>query len=181
MRGRPEKPVENRKYGMLTPLHVIGKPGGHLTYLWLCDCGVTKEIPASSVRQGLTQSCGCLRRLRTSERRRKASGTAIRRAIFTNYKNTARKEGRCFQLTLDMFTKLTSLPCAYCGALPLETRRPGSYGACAYTGLDRLDSSKGYTLDNVVPACKACNWLKRDSSVEDFLNWIKRCYGKSIC
>jgi hypothetical protein len=38
--------------------------------------------------------------------------------------------------------------------------------------VDRKDSSKGYTLNNSVPACKHCNTIKMDYSYEKFLNKI---------
>lgn len=43
-----------------------------------------------------------------------------------------------------------------------------------YSGIDRLDNSKGYSPDNCVPACQSCNFAKLDQSVEAFLEWAKR-------
>lgn len=42
--------------------------------------------------------------------------------------------------------------CDYCLA-PL-----GKYGV----GLDRINNSKGYTIDNIVPCCGNCNKLKNN-------------------
>jgi len=41
-----------------------------------------------------------------------------------------------------------------------------------YNGLDRVDSSKHYTLDNVVPCCTVCNRAKSNLTVADFYDWI---------
>lgn len=41
-------------------------------------------------------------------------------------------------------------PCYYCGHPLNETG----------IGLDRLDSDRGYVLDNVVPCCGTCNMAK---------------------
>ena len=41
-------------------------------------------------------------------------------------------------------------------------------------GIDRVDSSKGYTIDNVVPCCSKCNWMKGVLSKEDFINQCKK-------
>jgi hypothetical protein len=38
-----------------------------------------------------------------------------------------------------------------------------------YNGIDRLDSSKGYVLENCVPCCSEINWAKRVMSFEDFV------------
>ena len=62
----------------------------------------------------------------------------------------ARKTGREFTISLEKFSELILLPCSYCG-YPLD--ETGS-------GLDRMDNSKGYTLENSTPCCGACNAAK---------------------
>jgi len=41
-----------------------------------------------------------------------------------------------------------------------------------FNGIDRVNNSAGYTNHNTVPCCKTCNLAKRDSTVEEFENWI---------
>jgi hypothetical protein len=53
---------------------------------------------------------------------------------------------RC-TLTLEQFVAIRSNPCFYCGG---ELPRTGC-------GLDRKEPTRGYDLDNVVPACTRCN------------------------
>jgi hypothetical protein len=55
-------------------------------------------------------------------------------------------------LTMDEFRQLNARDCVYCG---------GDLPFAGY-GLDRKDSSRGYTLDNVVPCCRVCNRIKSD-------------------
>lgn len=45
--------------------------------------------------------------------------------------------------------------CHYCGVFP------------AY-GIDRLDTNSDYALENTVPACMECNYMKRDYDIEEF-------------
>ena len=52
----------------------------------------------------------------------------------------------------------------------------GHYGEFYYNGIDRKDNFLGYTLSNVVTCCKKCNFLKRDMSYIDFINYIKQIY-----
>lgn len=47
-------------------------------------------------------------------------------------------------------------------------------GTISYNGLDRIDSSKGYTIDNVVPCNHKINMAKNDDTTEDFLAWVKQ-------
>lgn len=60
------------------------------------------------------------------------------------------RRGISWHLTLDVLRQLQTRPCIYCGnALNLS-------GA----GLDRIDGELPYTIDNVVPSCWPCNFLR---------------------
>ena len=48
-------------------------------------------------------------------------------------------------------------------------------------GVDRIDSSLGYTIDNCVACCDKCNYAKHDLSTEDFKEWIIKIYNNLIC
>lgn len=47
-----------------------------------------------------------------------------------------------------------------------------------YSSVDRTDSTKGYTHENAVPACKNCQFAKRDLTLEEFKSWVKRAYER---
>ena len=53
------------KYGRLTAVTYAGKAKWNC----LCDCGVSKDILTSSLRGGLTTSCGCYRKEATKKNR----------------------------------------------------------------------------------------------------------------
>lgn len=73
---------------------------------------------------------------------------------FSKAKMLARRRGIDFQLTLDEYIYSISFPCYYCN---------GEFGKVNYgIGLDRVDNSKGYLLNNVLSCCKQCNSLKSD-------------------
>jgi hypothetical protein len=44
--------------------------------------------------------------------------------------------------------------------------------------IDRVDSSKGYTLDNKVNCCKFCHYDKTNLSLEDFKKHIQKIYRR---
>ena len=46
-----------------------------------------------------------------------------------------------------------------------------------YSGLDRLDSSKGYIHGNVVPCCRNCNVFRGRIPVEKFFEMIERIHS----
>jgi hypothetical protein len=49
-------------------------------------------------------------------------------------------------------------------------------GDFIYNGLDRVDSMKGHTPDNVVPCCYRCNCAKNNMSFNDFISHIEKMY-----
>ena len=66
-------------------------------------------------------------------------------------------------------------PCFYCGAEKSNHKvTKNCKEGFDHNGIDRIDSSKGYTPDNVVPCCKICNKAKMDMDQKDFILWIQR-------
>jgi hypothetical protein len=45
-----------------------------------------------------------------------------------------------------------------------------------YNGIDRIDSTRGYLVGNVVACCKYCNTSKNTMTQKDFKQFIKRVY-----
>lgn len=79
------------------------------------------------------------------------------RVRFTMSKATARQGGHAWDLTEAQYVELNRKPCHYCGGpLPPKGR-----------GLDRLDNARGYSIDNIVPCCTACNRMRGDHLTYD--------------
>lgn len=65
-------------------------------------------------------------------------------------------------ISLNEYEKIVSNPCFYCGgSLP-------SVGS----GIDRIDSSIGYIIENIRPCCTICNQAKNKMSELEFKEWI---------
>jgi len=79
---------------------------------------------------------------------------------FSTLKAQAKARHIYFDLTLEQFKSFWGWPCAYCGE-SIKT-----------IGLDRIDSSKGYTVDNLLSCCGDCNYMKSDMSLDEF---VERC------
>lgn len=86
---------------------------------------------------------------------------------FSQYKQGAKARNLEYHLTLEESENLFLSNCAYCN-------QPMAFG------IDRVDSTKHYTVDNVVPCCSMCNRMKNAYSQEAFLNKIKEIYLHSI-
>lgn len=69
---------------------------------------------------------------------------------FTNFKAQAKSRGKILEITLQDYEILVNRDCHYC-QLPLDNEG---------IGLDRLDNSLGYNINNVVPCCGLCNLVK---------------------
>lgn len=182
-KGRPEVKVGDT-WNNLT---IIAEAGGngHLRRVECqCSCGSpTKTFLAYSIRLGTNVSCGCYARTAKRKKlgywRKCKHGTAERSArmgVMNVYRSRAKKYNKPFTLDPNYFEQITSLNCVYCGAPPGNTyRSPNGIGTarqCTYSGLDRLDSSFGYEIGNVVPCCCTCNTAKNDVDPATFKAWL---------
>lgn len=94
-----------------------------------------------------------------------------RNDVLCSTKLRAKMHNRVWELSDELFDLLSQSPCYYCGDPPSNQRRGGAY---IYSGIDRVDSSEGYTPANSVACCKNCNWVKSDRNVVEFENHIKK-------
>lgn len=75
---------------------------------------------------------------------------------FTRSQRSAKQRKLCWEISLEQFQELCSLDCIYCSN-KLENRKFSTSSA-----LDRKDNSKGYIIENVLPCCSMCNYLRGD-------------------
>ena len=155
-------------------------------YLCQCECGNLKTIKGDNLKNGDTKSCGCLQpeiTIRRNIKRRRS--TSHFPSLYSAYKGNAKFRLINFELSIEHFKEITSKNCYYCGVPPLQLaskhktfkERYPKYlykEEYFYNGIDRINSSKGYSLDNVRPCCGICNKAKRDLSDSEFQIWINR-------
>jgi len=109
--------------------------------------------------------------------------TVLVNRVIHDYKRHAREMGREWKLTEEDVRFLLLADCHYCGGGPSTSMlygRTDEKEVFMYNGIDRVDNSMGYTTDNVVTCCKACNLAKRGMSVGEFLAWVSRVYSHSV-
>jgi hypothetical protein len=83
---------------------------------------------------------------------------------YTTYRNGAKFRNMEFNLTEDEFNIYWQVPCHYCGS-DIDT-----------IGIDRVDSTIGYNMSNIVPCCTICNMMKMDLDSKVFLTQIEKIY-----
>lgn len=129
-----------------------------------CDCGFTAWRHVANFYAGKTSSCRqCLK------------GDPVLQT-FCAIRNHALRRGREWGLEFNDWVKISSQDCRYCGQAPSNVL--AVYGH-TYSGIDRVDSSKGYHIENCVPCCKICNRAKSDMGKDDFYSWVRRVYERS--
>lgn len=97
------------------------------------------------------------------------------RTLYNRLKNSAKKRNIEFSLTIPELNNLTfPLTCPILG-IPLKFNRQrlqdNSYS------IDRIDSTKGYSIDNIVVISWRANRLKNNASINE-LNKISNFYNE---
>lgn len=165
-----------QKFGKLTviKLYEINK---RKQAVWecLCECGNKTNVLGYNLRKGFTKSCKCLIRQDLYTSWRLPDGQAAINCVYSAYRSSAKARNLEWQLTKDQCYKLFNDICTICLIIPSTlTRYRNSTGNVYYNGIDRIDSNKGYTIDNVQTMCKTCNCAKMTLSMDEFIVWIER-------
>jgi hypothetical protein len=180
--GRPFVDRIGERHGRLTVVEYMGvsqKAGHYRLWRCQCDCGAECVVAWRELSRGHTKSCGCLFRETIAASggwNRKPEGESAFNQLFQQYRRSARGRGYSFGLSEEEFRNLTQLPCYYCG-LPPSLKVPtvkSTNGEYLYTGVDRIDNRRGYSLDNVRPCCKQCNIAKGTLSEVEYIDWLSR-------
>lgn len=145
----------------------------------LClGCGKKIEEIVYGFRKEIIKRCKeCYDILKATEERRNRTERDYNRErmlnvirYFDEYVRGAVKRNLLFNLTIEQFESIVRSPCSYCNSFNEER----------VIGIDRINSNKGYVIDNVVPCCSVCNIMKSDLTKEEFFEKIVEIYKHSI-
>lgn len=167
------------RFGRLVVIECGGQyvKNRHVIWKCQCDCGKISFVDTSSLRCNKTTSCGCYR----NDIRKRPIGEASAHKLFICYKNHAKRRKLNFDILEREFLLLTTMNCYYCDRLPSNIiKSQNNNGDYIYSGVDRIDSSKGYTKENCVPCCGMCNKAKMNYTREQFFDMVERIYNHSI-
>jgi hypothetical protein len=151
-----------------------------------CKCGKEWEAQVGNIMNGTTVCCGkypC--RTYKNLYQDKRDPEVGYRSLFYTYKRHASERNLEFHLTYEEFKNLLQQKCHYCDTPPSQIYRitkPGTDEVrtgvpILYNGIDRIDSSVGYTLDNTLTACKHCNKGKMEQTYDQFLQMVIKIYN----
>lgn len=164
--------LKGQKFGGYTVLEYTG-----INQKWKCqcECGHIAYMKGNHLTAGRSKGCrSCSNRL--------PEGQAGFNNLLSKYKTRCITHKRVFDLSEEEFKEITSSNCHYCGVSPYKeskstystSENTKKHSIYLYNGIDRIDSSLGYTKENSVPCCEICNKAKRDMSYNDFINYLKR-------
>lgn len=93
-------------------------------------------------------------------------------AAFNTLRGRCKRYNREFNLTIEQYESIRKLPCHYCKVQLPKSNAPS---------LDRINNSKGYTIENVLPCCTECNTKKSNRQTvkeTEFLAIVLKIYRR---
>lgn len=138
------------------------------------------RVPKSNRKDGRSRYCKTCTSERTKGYRAQSPRTRFTVSMNTA-RTTARRKSLAFELSIEgligVWEKQKGL-CFYSG-VPMKYSGDGTPESVS---LERVDSNKGYTPDNVVLCCTIVNRMKSDLPHSEFLRWCKAIldHGKGV-
>lgn len=161
--------LTGQKFGSLTAIETVTDLDNRLKWKCVCDCGGSTSIRPYSLVKGITKSC---KKCFASKESYRTGYKEINGELWKNMKNSARKRRLEFNITIEQIWLLflkQNRKCAISGVdIKFSTNRKEQNAS-----LDRIDSSKGYNINNVQWVHKQINYMKQSLSDEDFINWCR--------
>ena len=182
--------IINKKYNQLTILKVIDSK----TVEYLCDCGKIKKGTLADIKRNKIKSCGCSRN--SQELRKIASDRAFTlqgAGILNKGGDFYPKEYREFKYILKCLKNSGRKECSV-SLRDLKDVWEEQHGICIYSkiklklpchsnnspgvpyevaSIDRIDSSKPYTRENIQYVSRNINYAKHKMSHLDMIEFIK--------
>ena len=175
------QPPKGERFGhweVLGPRQADRSPAGKARTRWLCFCtlcGKTEKwVLPGNLRSGSNNSCGCHRRSHggLSSKARTVDGkTPVPYYLWLRAKERAAKFGREF--TIQVADIQIPDTCPLLGIV-IQTGT-GAKGAQSGSSpsLDRIDSSRGYTPDNIWTISLKANRMKSDATFAELATMVE--------
>lgn len=157
-------------------------------YRCKCNCGEIFECRQYGIDKRMgCKSCTAKKSgtKRSIEEHKGIEQHGLKLRKFREYEKGAKKRNLSFYLTFEQFLELSSGKCNYCGKEPHVYKGDLVYmqSECEpwkRNGIDRVNSSKGYSINNCVPCCEKCNYAKHEMTIDEFKEWVITVYNNLI-
>lgn len=87
---------------------------------------------------------------------------------FSEYKKSAEKRNKNFELKIEEFNDIRKEECYLCGKENDVNHK---------NGIDRVNNKEGYTIENCEACCGECNYLKKDFDIDYLLLKLEEIYN----
>ena len=104
---------------------------------------------------------------KTSPKKRRVRDKDDLKFRWSNFQSQARR--RCIPVSISLleYFHLILQPCVYCG---------GRHRSSVLNGVDRVNSDGNYSIENSVPCCKTCNYMKGPMKKREFIAQVHAIY-----
>ena len=178
------KKGHNKSCGCIKNINLIDKRFGKLVVtggpintnnkkIWQCkcDCGKTINVSTSVLRK--QKSCGCSRAITIKNKMWTGCGE-ISGSFWGKIINGAKRRKIEVKITIENIWELFIKQQRKCALTKIELYFPKKWGDNSGTAsLDRIDSNKGYTIDNIQWVHKDVNQMKMELKEDWFFKLCK--------
>lgn len=168
-----------KKYGQLKILEFVDRDKhGHMIFDCVCDCGKIIPVKCYSLITNNTKSCGCTARKRGADHACFRGYKEISAVYWGTVTSGSKKRSRVmkFEVTIqdvwDLFIK-QNRKCALTGVPIFFHYDKKTKIKLQTASLDRIDSKKDYTLDNIQWVHKTVNRIKWALDQNEFIKFCK--------
>jgi len=192
---------------------LVGKKFEYLTILEIlpndkvvceCDCGTVRAFNWRDIKRGKTKGCGCRRNTpELKERARERARLMVKNGIFNGggdmhskknrefkycFKNINRKNRKECLVSIEDLKDVWNKQNGYCAYSNLKLVLPTHSDICPdvpykVASVDRIDSSKPYTKDNIQFVSRTINYAKNSMPHQEmckFIDILKNGGGEGI-
>lgn len=171
----PLEYLKKKKFGQLSFVSVAKSLKGASQCIWKCDCGKEFTCNKFDVIYGKRKSCGCSQ-YKINKHHKSWKGYE---EISGSYWNTIRVSAKKRKLKMSvsikdvwqLFIKQNRM-CALTGVPIIFQSKCEVWDGTA--SLDRIDSTRGYTLDNIQWVHKVVNMMKQQVTQQEFIEWCQK-------
>lgn len=166
---------KNQTFNKLTTIKIVGQTKNK-TYIWECECacGNRTKVSASCLKSGSTKTCGCARfgQKRPQKKGRESCSWRgygdISGNYFSGIKVSAKNRGIDFDISIKDIWDIYLSQNKKCYLSGITVSFDGKSNSTA--SIDRVDSNKGYSLNNIKICHKNVNKMKWNLSLDNFIN-----------
>ena len=151
------------RWTVISHSHVTRTKSNSTVHHWncKCDCGTERSVRGDSLTRGHTKSCGCINKQLAKHHPSWKGHEDISASLWKQFKWGAKSRKLVFTITIEEAWRLFQKQKGRCAFTGMELKFPkDARDVSANASIDRINSKKGYTIDNVQWVDKRINFMK---------------------